>query len=208
MATSIAAKGAAVPPPIARVLWKEILPGDRRKFLAQSNNEPQTGGGARDLRFGGGSLIEPVVLAMFPKAVSVTRRRKGLPINLTRYEGRFYWKPAGPASSGAISSEAAFIEPPTTARPSEWRLTRVHTYGVFQAELPPEAPEDRVLLLLIQLNNGEIWPRFTTESSLRTSAWSQKFRTHVLQCLEQPRPSGQAAFGYLELATMTNYCHV
>ena len=37
--------------PVARILYREITEGDLRKVLAKSNDS-DTGGGARDLRFG------------------------------------------------------------------------------------------------------------------------------------------------------------
>lgn len=200
---SIQRKGAAG---IARVLWKEILPGDRRKFVAQSHDS-DTGGGARDLRFRGDKELENLILAMFPVTEQVKRKRNRVLIDVTRHRGDFYWK-SGAGSAEKTHSEAAYIEPPTSARAGEWRITRVHNYGVFRGPIPLAAPGSRVLLLLIQTDDGKIWPRFATEASLRTGKWSKAVSQLILGCLDSKKATRRASYGFFDLQTGRTHCHV
>ncbi|WP_264802920.1 hypothetical protein, partial [Acetobacter fabarum] len=62
---------------VARILYKEIVAGDLRKILAQSNDS-DTGGGARDFRFGSFKTLLPVIRQMFPKKVKENRKRDGI----------------------------------------------------------------------------------------------------------------------------------
>jgi hypothetical protein len=190
---------------IARVLWKEILPGDRRKFIAASNDVP-TGGGARDLRFRGDEELEKIILAMFPHAEDAVRRRKSGE-NVTRYRGTFCWN-VDDGGKTRTKTVDAYMEPPTDARAREWRIVRVHKYEVFQAALPPESDDDRVLLLLIQTGDGNIWPRFTTESSLREDKWSKDVKKHIIGCLSGKKSKSRTAYGFIDLQTDHEYCHV
>lgn len=61
---------------VARILYKEIVPGDLRKILAMSN-DAVTGGGARDFRFGSFKTLLPVIRKMFPETVKQSRKRGG-----------------------------------------------------------------------------------------------------------------------------------
>lgn len=196
-------KGAAG---IARVLWKEILPGDRRKFVAQSHDS-DTGGGARDLRFRGDKELEAIVLAMFPAQEQANRRRKGVSTVINRHRGQFCWR-SGNGANQQTRSEVAYIEPPTSAREGEWRITRVHTYEVFQGSLPPAKPGERVLLLLIQTDDGNIWPRFTTDVSLRKDKWSAAVKQHILGCLDSKKSERRASYGFFDLQNGRMHCHV
>ncbi len=196
-------KGAAG---IARVLWKEILPGDRRKFVAQSH-DTDTGGGARDLRFRGDAELKAIVLAMFPVQENAIRRRDRVSTTITRHRGQFCWK-SGAGVKQETHSEPAYIEPPTSAREGEWRITRVHTYGVFQGAIPPITAGDRVLLLLIQTDDDKIWPRFTTESSLRKDKWSAAVKQHILGCLDSKKSTRRASYGFFDLQSGRMHCHV
>ncbi|QND80510.1 hypothetical protein H4W19_01510 [Pseudoxanthomonas mexicana] len=191
---------------ITRVLWKEILPGDRRKFIAKSH-DADTGGGARDLRFRGDDELEAIILAMFPDQEKALRRRKGAATDITRNRGLFCWR-STVGEKHVIKSEFAYIEPPTTAREGEWRITRVHTYEVFQGQLPPERIDDRVLLLLIQTGDGKIWPRFTTEASLRKDKWSAAVKKQILGCLDSKKSTRRASYGFIDLQNGGTHCHV
>lgn len=50
---------------VSRILFKEIVDGDVRKIHADSNDS-DTGGGARDFRFGSYSELEHIFHSMFP----------------------------------------------------------------------------------------------------------------------------------------------
>lgn len=191
---------------ITRVLWREIRQGDRRKFSATSN-DTQSGGGARDLRFRGDEELENIIVAMFPHAESAIRRRESGG-QVTVYRGTFCWN-VEVSGNVVTRSVPAYMEPPTDTRPTEWRIPRVHTYEVFQAPIPPDALNDRVLLLLIQTKDGNIWPRFATESSLRNdSRWSKAVQAHIVHCLNRQKTTSKALYGFIDLQTKHEYCNV
>lgn len=193
---------------IARVLYKEIKAGDRRKFIARSNDEPADGGGARDLRFSGLDELRPVIEAMFPTPDSVKRKRKMGQEKLIRHGGTFKWREGEAAVNSQPKSEPAFMEPPTNARPNEWRLTRVHAYSVFQAKgIPEEGENGRVLLLLVQTKDGAVWPHFTTERSLKEGPWNKKVSKALLDCIRAKRPKNRAVIGYIDFENNTGYCN-
>lgn len=192
---------------ITRVLWKEIKRGDRRKFSATSNDQP-SGGGARDLRFRGGDHLAEIMLAMFPRECTVARRRNGAQTDVCRYEGEFCWIEQLSDGSSVERSEVACVEPPTTSRPNEWRITRVHTYDVFTDKLPPHPATGRLLLLLIQTTSQQIWPAFADEATIRTgSGWLPAFRQHVVGCLDLAGDTARSIFGYFEVDTGREYCN-
>lgn len=109
---------------IARILYKEIVPGDLRKILAQSNDS-DTGGGARDFRFGSYKTLLPVIEQMFPHKVKENRKRDGVVEEIDVFKGEFYWR----NESGQVERKDSFFEPPTDVRPSEGRIARVHEYS-------------------------------------------------------------------------------
>ena len=84
---------------IARIVFREILDGDRRKFVAKSN-DTDTGGGARDIRFRSWTKLKTVFRRMFPHVRHLSRRRDGKPVTEDAYVGTFSWF----NSSGNISN--------------------------------------------------------------------------------------------------------
>lgn len=191
---------------ISRVLWKEIKQGDRRKFSATANLDRAAGGGARDLRFRGGDDLDAIVRAMFPRQNTVMRRRDGQTQPLVQHEGDLAWLDVQEDGSRVERVQVAVMEPPTTARPGEWRLTRVHTYPALAEKIPPQPVTGRLFLLLIQTKSGQIWPLFVEEEVLRTgSGWLAAFRRHILSCLDRPIRQGRTILGYFETDTGREY---
>lgn len=190
---------------VARVLFKEINDGDIRKFKAESNNEPTDGGGARDLRFGSYPQMKPMFEILFPSTVVRERRRKGTTVQLNILKGTFKWFDL----SGVLHSMDASFEPPTTARPSEGRITKVHTYGCFDpARVPQGGEEDRIFLLLVQNDNDPaVWPHFAKETSLRGPGWDESVASRILGCMAAQRAAGQAVIGYFDLVSGESYCN-
>ena len=137
----MATKSAAEQTGIARIVFREILSGDRRKFIAQSN-DAETGGGARDIRFRGWADLEPILRQLFPGVRTTTRKRGGSSVTEQVFVGQFNWEDV----KGDIFSQEAVLETPTDARPAEARLAKVHQYECFQS-LPPQQGNGRLLLL-------------------------------------------------------------
>src|SRR4051794_21215372 len=112
-----------------RLLFKSIEEGDRLKLEAKSNLDPSAGGGARDIRLPH-RPFEPATAKMFPTVVQEMRSRdkQRQPVDLR--QAVLVWADG----NGQEQVMHIVYEPPTSARPSEGRITRVH-------EIPPLAPQ-------------------------------------------------------------------
>lgn len=187
---------------VARILYKELVEGDLRKLRAESN-DADTGGGARDFRFGSYRTLLPVIKAMFPRTAQEDRKRNGVVTQIDVFKGTFYWK-----SATGVESKEAIFEPPTDARPSEGRIARVHEYPCFDASNVRIGVGNRVLLLLIQLDDGTVWPHYAEEKSLRTpNAWHPVVARELLDCLDAKRPANQVVIGYRDFTNAGRYCN-
>ena len=187
---------------VARILYKELVEGDLRKLRAESN-DADTGGGARDFRFGSYRTLLPVIKAMFPRTAQEDRKRNGVVAQIDVFKGTFYWK-----SATGVESKEAIFEPPTDARPSEGRIARVHEYPCFDASNVKIGVGNRVLLLLIQLDDGTVWPHYAEEKSLRTpNAWHPVVARELLDCLDAKRPANQVVIGYRDFTNAGRYCN-
>lgn len=188
---------------VARILYKEIVPGDLRKILAQSNDS-DTGGGARDFRFGSYSTLLPVIQQMFPKMTKENRKRHGVVRQIDVFQGEFSWQ-----DKGQVKRKESFFESPTDVRPAEGRIARVHEYGCFDTKLiPMGGAGNRVLLLLIQLNDGSVWPYYAEEKTLRIKGkWDPVVAQELLDCLDAKRPTNRAVIGYRDFTSAGRYCN-
>ncbi|MGV3569890.1 MAG: hypothetical protein ACO1PB_04760 [Ramlibacter sp.] len=188
---------------VARILYKKLGAGDRRKVKKKSN-VAQTGGGARDFRFGRFREIESAVKAMFPTVLKVGRRRKKQKVSLDIYKGVFHWHDD---ETGQVVLKEALFEPPTTARGSEGRLTKVPDYSCFK-DIPPESEGNRILVLLIQRKDGTVWPHLVEEKTLtEPNAWDPEVAKVLIDCLAAKRPKSHAPVGYHDFTTEESYCN-
>lgn len=189
---------------VARILYKEIVQGDLRKIHAVSN-DAETGGGARDFRFGSYQSIAATVMQMFPKPVIESRRRNGVLVPTTIYSGFFYWRD----QRGNVFQQNSYFEPPTDARPSEGRITRVHEQPCLSTALmPTPALGNRIFLLLIQLLDSTVWPYYAEEQTLRTAGlWDPRVADRMLKCIDSPRRVDQAVIGFFDFVNGGSYCN-
>ncbi|HBO2552523.1 TPA: hypothetical protein VDV84_001425 [Pseudomonas aeruginosa] len=189
---------------VARILYKEIVPGDLRKILAQSNDS-DTGGGARDFRFGSFKTLLPVITEMFPKKTKENRKRDGVVEEIDVFQGEFFWHDV----SGQVMRKDSFFETPTDVRPSEGRIARVHEYGCFDTSLVPRGGVgNRILLLLIQLSDGSVWPYYVEEKTLRIEGkWDPVVAAELLGCLDAKRAANRAVIGYRDFTNAGKYCN-
>lgn len=189
---------------VARILYKEIVSGDLRKILAQSNDS-DTGGGARDFRFGSFKRLLPVITEMFPKKAKENRKRDGVVEEIDVFQGEFFWHDV----SGQVMRKDSFFETPTDVRPSEGRIARVHEYGCFDTSLVPRGGVgNRILLLLIQLNDGSVWPYYVEEKTLRIEGnWDPVVAAELLGCLDAKRAANRAVIGYRDFTNAGKYCN-
>lgn len=191
------------PKGVARIFYKEIVDGDVRKINADSN-DADTGGGARDFRFGDYENLSSIIEKLFPDAVLVQRKRNGQQVNVEIRRGRFYWDADGKEESREVE-----FEPPTTARPSEGRITRVHEQPSFDPNrIPPFNTGNKVLLLLVQCNDGTVWPYFIEESSLSIPGeWDTQVARTIQDCIIAKRALNRVVIGYRDFVTGDGYCN-
>lgn len=190
---------------VARILYKEIVKGDRRKINAESNDS-KTGGGARDFRFGSYKKLVPVIKLMFPAVVKEDRKRNGIVSRIDVFKGTFHWQET---LGGTVHTKDSFFEPPTDVRRSEGRIARVHEYSCFATSLIPAGGEgNRVILLLIQNYDGEVWPHFAEEQSLRTPGdWDPIVANELIKCIDAKRAEKRAVIGFRDFTVSMSYCN-
>lgn len=181
---------------VARILYKEIVEGDRRKADGESNDSA-SGGGARDFRFPYDAVL-PVVQLIFP--TKVMKRGK------TVHQGTFWWHEPGVVQ--AVSRAAEFMSP-TRSRPSEGWISQVPKFSCFDTNrIPPGGSGNRVLLLLIQLHDQSVWPYFAEEATLRaTGTWDPVVAQELLDCLDAQRATNRAVIGYRDFTNAGRFCN-
>jgi len=173
---------------ITRLVYKEIVRGDRRKFEAQSNDTP-SGGGARDLRYSPYEKFVKVFERMLP-----TKDAKNICI------GRFAWMEKGVRKSGD-----AFFHPPTGARGNEGRIASVDKYLPLYT-LPSE-DDGTTILIIYQIEDGTVWPCFTTDRSLASGGWHPAVSEIILKCLRAYRRSNVSCCGYIDYEFNEVFCN-
>lgn len=181
---------------VARVLYKEIVEGDRRKADAKSN-DAASGGGARDFRYPYKGVL-PVIQHMFP--TEVIKRGK------TIHQGKFFWYEPGATSPTELTAE---FSSPTASRKSEGWISQVPKFRCFDLDrIPEEEDGNRIFLLLIQRVDGTVWPHFAEEISLRTPGnWDADVAKKLLKCIDAKRPTRNAIIGFIDLTTSASYCN-
>ncbi|MEP2828220.1 MULTISPECIES: hypothetical protein [Alphaproteobacteria] len=179
---------------IARIVFRQILDGDRLKFIAQSNIT-DSGGGARDLRFRSWDKMEETLRKLFPGS-RTEKRRRGTGNALEVYTGHLIWL----QKNGKEVSKEAVLEPPTDARPNEGRITRVHEFGCFTIN-PPSDGSGRLIALFVQKDDGSVWPFVITERSLEHDQWNPAVAEFLLSALNAPRREGNAAYGFIDFVS-------
>lgn len=188
---------------VARILYKELVEGDLRKLQAKSN-DADTGGGARDFRFRSFDTLLPVIKQMFPQTVQEERRRKKQLVLVDIYKGYLSWYD----EKQNVVTKDVYLEPPTSARPGEGRIARIHEYPCFDASNVKIGAGNRVLLLLIQLDDGSVWPYYAQEKSLRTPGdWHPAVARVLLDCIDADRPENQAVLGFKDFTNGKDFCN-
>ena len=158
------------------VIYKKIVPGDFRKFRAESNDAP-SGGGARDLRFRPANEFNEQFRKMFT-----------VPGEAATLTGQFYWENLTPTD--------VTIHQPTNSRPGEVRIATVHE--CFPAQVIPADCDDCVLLLVLRSDN-RVYPVFTSERSLREENWHPAVKEPILRGLQAIRSAKKTPMGYVDI---------
>lgn len=185
----------------ALVVYKEIVGGDMRKLLADSN-DAATGGGARDLRFPA-QAFDPVLRRLF-KQDSVGPRGQAI-----RTGDILYLDPDGKPQITRLE-----YWPPTVSRKSESRIAKIHASPALGGQLPA-TDKGKVFVLLILFSDGSVRCVYAYETELRNpEIWAQELRSAVLGCLTSACAKNAArtarlvpAMGYYSFSDGTGYCH-
>jgi len=186
------------PAGVSRIFFQEIREGDRRKLEARSNIS-QTGGGARDLRVPH-DKFGPIFRRLFPADKVVSRRRAGTARDVTLYAGRLYWLEGDVERSVDVE-----YEPPTDARPTEGRIPRIHDLPVLASGVPPESG-GTVFLLLVQRDDGKVFPHYVTAAQLQDPRWNKDITAAIRQC-RASTADGSTVRGFVDYAAQERYCH-
>lgn len=159
------------------VIYKKIVDGDFRKFIAESN-DAQTGGGARDLRFSPATKFFPIFQRMF------LGRDNGV------LKGNVYW-------IGADITTKVSIHPPTKSRPSEVRIGRVHE--CIPEPLINSIPDrNDCILVLATDNSNRVYGFFTSLKSLTEDPWDYSFKKIIIDGIVTERSSKFSGMGYID----------
>lgn len=170
---------------IKRIVYKEIVAGDLRKFEARSN-DTQSGGGARDLRFSPYEEFIEVFQQMLPE------------VNNNICSGEVHW-----LEGDNEIIETMKFNPPTQSRPNEGRIANVN---ICIPSINIEyTPQDDIILLLIQRDDDEVWVHFTTKNSLENDDWNDAVKNEILRAFKAQRRANVAVNGYIDFTTPRSY---
>ena len=186
------------PSGVARVFFQEILEGDRRKLEARSN-DASTGGGARDLRVPH-KAFGPLFAKFFPTPKSVKRRRGGVSTTVEVQSGHVHW-----VERNVEYTHDVQYEPPTDARGSEGRIAKIHDISVLAERIPP-ASAGQVFLLLVQEDNGKVFPHYVTLKGLKDTGFNREISRIIRLCASNTR-QGRSVRGYIDYVAGKSYCH-
>jgi hypothetical protein len=170
----------SAPKPV-RVFFQELKHGDLLKFRAQSNQAP-SGGGARDLRFPAIPYFD-LLSPMFPEEADHAGARRGI----------IRWAVATGTGTATVT-----LWPANVARPSESRIGRFYEVAGWEVDEEAfEADLDRGMkwfVLLVQLDNGQVWARTLRESDL---AKEQSWFAECVRRKSDETPAAQSARGFI-----------
>lgn len=184
-----------------RVVYKEIVNGDMRKLLGESN-DADTGGGARDLRFPA-MAFDPVLRPMFTQdAIG----RGGRAIR----RGDFVYLD----TSHKPQKTQLDYWPPTLSRKTECRIARIHASPALGGQMP-RTDKGRVFVVLVQFSDGAVRCDYAYEDELKApDVWAQELSSAVLGCLASASVKNATrtvslvpAMGYYDFTNGTGYCH-
>lgn len=181
-------------------VYKEVVAGDLRKLTATSNDTPN-GGGARDLRLPY-RTFRPVMHRIF---IHSEIGRGGAAI---RTADVIYLD-----SSGTSHTTRMEYWPPTSSRPNEDRIARIHQNPALGGRLP-DITRGTVLVLFILYSNQSVRVEYAYEDQLRGGDWAPEITNAILTCMAATenknadrRGSLVPVQGYYEFETGTQFCH-
>lgn len=177
-------------------VYKEIVSGDIRKLLAESNDS-KTGGGARDLRLPW-KAFRPIMLQIFTKE-ALGRGGKGIRVADVTFLD---------ANDQPQRTQLEYW-PATSARPTEDRIAKVHASPALGGQLPA-TDKGRVFLLLSKFDDGTVRCDYAYEEDLKQKGvWASEVSSAILSCMASAalRNGTRTVQGYYNFADGTGYCH-
>lgn len=202
------------PERIVQAIYKELKKGDFRKGVAKSN-DADTGGGARDLRFGGYAEVKDIFRSFLPERRTENRHRNKKPVALEILTGTGHW--VEPLRPGEASSETertrtfeVEFEEPTYARPTEGRLTRVNKYPFFgRDDYLPADDKSRRFLLISRSESGLVYFHIVSEKILRIPDPEGRFPFNktMVDCINAKRNANVSVLGHYDFENGMGYCN-
>lgn len=195
------------PAGVRRLVYRELLPGDYRKLMAESNDSP-SGGGARDLRLPY-SAFDGIFARLLPDERTELRRRGANRVEVKLRTGPVMVDFAYPTDAVIeVRTEEMVWENPTDARGSEGRIAKVHA-GRATAELLTARDPDKgkAFALFVQDDNGELRVHYAFEADLRAGEWADAVATPILTHIDGERRHDRAVQGYIDFPNNFWYAH-
>ena len=178
----------ASPMAVKRVIYKEIVEGDRRKFLPGQTTHNR----AEAL-----AIFDLALMMGSAKSLSVSflRPRRKLEKGMAKILLSQFSRGSSGGSKTARPGMSRRTRPPTDARGNEGRIPRVSGYACFK-NIP--TGNGRLFLLLVQQADDTVWPDFATENSLRAGEWNAAVTRAILECCDAKRQRNFAVAGYID----------
>lgn len=170
------------------LVFREVLPGDIKKQLAQSNIA-KSGRGARDLRFRNVKGWAP----FFGRLFTTPSAKKGV------VKGKVHWV----NGIGRIRSVDIECWRPTKARPNELRLGKIHLVGgwvVNEAAYAASHERGKKWFYCLFLDDrNRLWARLLTEEDLSNEP--EAVRDYVRRRIQETR-AGATVYGAISLVDL------
>ena len=179
---------------VKRIIFREVMPGDLRKFTATSADS-NTGGGARDFRFTPFDKFDGVFARALPGREDEPRVRNKVPTIVTLYTANV----SVPKKNGKPTIRELRFEPPTTARDGEGRLAQLSKFG-----LEPPTNEGRFLLLIIEDGSANVIVSFYSEQDLASGDWHSVVNDFFKQVFATPQKTN-ANQGFIDFEHHTQW---
>lgn len=179
---------------VKRIIFREVMEGDLRKFTATSA-DADTGGGARDFRFTPFNKFDGVFARALPGRVNELRSRSSVRTSVTLYTAIV----SVPRKNGTAATKELRFEPPTTARDGEGRLAQLSKFG-----LEPPTNEGRFLLLIIEDASGQVIVTFYSEQDLASGNWHPAVDAFFKQVFATPQKTN-ANQGFIDFERHTQW---
>lgn len=179
---------------VKRIIFREVMEGDLRKFTATSA-DADTGGGARDFRFTPFNKFDGVFARALPGRATENRVRDGVRTSETLYTATV----SIPKKDGSTITRELRFEPPTDSRNGEGRLAQLDKFG-----LEPPVSEGRFLLLIIEDATGAVILTFYSEQDLASGLWHQTVNDFFKEVFARPKRR-MATQGYIDFELHTQW---